>query len=79
MTTVSSFIADFNKEALRRRASGLRAASIQDHEISAFAESLERLPSSVAAGSLLCALASCVRSDTRAADVEMEFWQAMSA
>jgi hypothetical protein len=79
LVTVSSFVSSFNREATRRRAYGLGAAQIQDSEIEAFASLLERLPSSVPAGSLLGGFASCIRRDNAAVDVEPEMAEAVSA
>ena len=79
LVTVSSFVSSFNREATRRRASGLGAAQIQDSEIEAFANLLERLPSNVPAGSLLGGFASCIRRDNAAVDVEPEMAEAVSA
>jgi CRISPR-associated protein Cst2 len=58
---VSPFIEGFNRETDRRRAMGIPSTHIQDGEMEAFADLLDRLPSSATAGSLLCGLAACVR------------------
>jgi hypothetical protein len=60
---VSSFVSDFNQEATTRNRTGLRAAHIQNAEMEAFATLMERWPSKVSPGSLLCGLASCIRSE----------------
>ncbi len=77
LATVSAFVSSFNVETARRHAMGLRAARIQNDEMEAFAKLLERLPSNVAAGSLLCGLASCLRSKISAAEVEPELVRAI--
>ena len=79
MAAISSFVSEFNRETARRHAAGLRAARIQDGEMEAFAALVERLPSSAAVGSLVCALASCVRGEVHAADAEPELARAISA
>jgi hypothetical protein len=79
LATVSSFVSNFNREAARRRASGLGAAQIQDGEIEAFANLLERLPPNLPAGSVLGGFASCLRRDNAAVDVEPEMAEAISA
>jgi hypothetical protein len=76
---VSSFVSSFNRETAKRHAMGLRAARIQDGEMDAFAALVERLPSSAVAGSLICGIASCVRSETPATEAEPELAQAISA
>jgi hypothetical protein len=79
LAAISAFVTSFNRETGRRHAMGLRAARIQDGEMDAFAGLLERLPSSAAAGSLVCGLASCVRGEIAASEVEPELAQAISA
>jgi hypothetical protein len=79
LAVVSAFLSSFNKEATRRHDAGLRAAHVQNVEMEAFAVALARLPSGMAAGSLLCGLASCVRSNVPAAEVEPELAQAIPA
>jgi hypothetical protein len=78
-TAVSSFLASYNKETTRRHAIGLPGTRIRNAEIEAFADVLKRLPSSVAAGTLLCGLASCRRNSSPSADVESALVQTVSA
>lgn len=73
---VSSFVSGFNREAVRRRARGIPSMRVQDGEMEAFTAFLGSAPSSAVAGALLCGLASCVRTDGVAADVESELSQA---
>jgi hypothetical protein len=72
---VSTFVAGFNSEAIRRRARGLPSSHIREGEKEAFARLMDRFPSK-AAGSLLCGLASCVRADSPPTEIESEPVQA---
>jgi hypothetical protein len=76
---ISAFVSCFNRETARRHGMGLRAARIQDGEMEAFGNLLQRLPSSAAIGSLICALAACVRGESQVSEVEPELAQAISA
>lgn len=79
LAVVSAFLSSFNREATRRHDTGLRAAHIQNVEMAAFTDALGRLPLNVAAGSLLCGLASCVRDNAAVAEAEPELAQAIPA
>jgi hypothetical protein len=76
LAVVSSFVSVFNRESFKRRAI-LR--STRSGEMDAFANLLERLPSEVPAASILIGLASCLRRDAAADEVEPELVQAISA
>ncbi len=78
-TMVSAFVSDFNREAGKRHVMGVRAAQIRDAEMDGFAHVLHQSPSSVALGSLLCGIASCLRSEVAVAQAESELAQVASA
>ena len=65
LAVIKLFVTAFNQEASSRHRSGLRAARIQDAEWKAFEVLLRGCPADVPVGSLLCALASCVRSESK--------------
>ena len=79
LAEVSSFVTAFNREAVERRAAGLRARQIQSHEMNAFADLVERLPSRIRVESLLCGLASCLRGESRQTEDQREAMQAIPA
>ncbi len=76
---VFAFVSGFNREAGKRHVIGVRAAQIRDAELEAFAAVLHQSPSSVAVGSLLCGIASCLRSEVPAVQAEPELAQLVSA
>jgi hypothetical protein len=79
LSTIQSFISSFNRETVKRNATGLGAAHIKQGEMEAFANALKFVPSSVKAGSLLGGFATCLRTDSSVVEVGVEVAQAVPA
>jgi hypothetical protein len=75
LAMMSSFVSEVNRESTRRCARGLPSSRIQDGELEQFASLLVRLPSRIAVGSLLNALACCVPGDSLVAEPGTEVLQ----
>lgn len=79
LTAVSGFIADFNAETARRYQNQWRDARITDEEAVSFAMLLDTAPSAELVGSMLCALATCRRSEAFQANAPIELARAVPA
>jgi len=67
---VTTFIAQFNRESVRRRASRIRSMNIQEAELAAFSRLLDRASSGVPVGLLLRAFSTCLPGAAGIRDVE---------
>ena len=79
LMAVSGFIADFNAETARRYQNQWRDARITDEEVASFAVLLDTAPSAELVGSMLCALATCRRSEAVQANPPIELARAVPA